>query len=243
MTAAVGSFVFPQGGRIVLPLVAFVVLLTTGDVDSEVMIISGIALAIAVAVGVVIRLVGRSETSARWVGRQLGRSVSWVMVKFHKEPVGDLGDAVVAFRDNAYAVVRDRWLFGTVATAANLAISYVILVAALRYVGIAHSELGLAAVFAAFAVSFFAGTVIPITGSGLGVVDVVMVSALSASTNADINTVVAGVILWRVFYSLITIIPGSVTLSLFTKNNRDLLDQGLGAMRSGEDDSPPHVAL
>ena len=243
MTAAVGSFVFPQGGRIVLPLVAFVVLLATGDVDSEVMIISGIALAIADAVGVVIRLVGRSETSARWVGRQLGRSVSWVMVKFHKEPVGDLGDAVVAFRDNAYAVVRDRWLFGTVATAANLAISYVILVAALRYVGVAHSELGLAAVFAAFAVSFFAGTVIPITGSGLGVVDVVMVSALSASTNADINTVVAGVVLWRVFYSLITIIPGSVTLSLFTKNNRDLLDQGLGAMRSGEDDSPPHVAL
>ena len=70
-----------------------------------------------------------------------------------------------------------------------------------------------------------------------------MVSALSASTNADINTVVAGVVLWRVLYSLITIIPGSVTLSLFTKNNRDLLDQGLGAMRSGEDDSPPHVAL
>lgn len=46
------------------------------------------------------------------------------MVKLHKDPVGDLGDAVVTFRDNAYAVVRERWVFGSFATAANLAISY-----------------------------------------------------------------------------------------------------------------------
>jgi hypothetical protein len=56
------------------------------------------------------------------------------------------------------------------------------------------------------------------------------------STNVDTNIIVAGVVLWRVFYSLITIIPGSVTLSLFSKRNRDLLDQGMGAMRTGRDD-------
>jgi uncharacterized membrane protein YbhN (UPF0104 family) len=236
MTAAVGSFVFPQGGRILLPLVAFCVLLVTGDVDNEVLIITGISLAVAAAVGVVIWLVGRGESSARWLGRQLGRAISWVMVKLHKDPVGDLGDAVVSFRDNAYAVVRERWAFGTVATAANLVVSYLILVASLRFVDVPHSELGLAAIFAAFSVAFFAGTVIPITGSGLGVVDVVMISALAASTSANVNILVAGVILWRVFYSLITIIPGAVTLSRFGKRNRDLLDQGLQDIRHGDEE-------
>ena len=74
MTSAVGSFVFPQAGRIVLPLVAFLVLLITGDVDTEALLITGLSLVVAVAVGVVVWLIGRSEASARWVGRQLYHS-------------------------------------------------------------------------------------------------------------------------------------------------------------------------
>ena len=155
----------------------------------------------------------------------MGQFVSWVMTKFHKDPVGDLGDRVVEFRDNAYAVVAQRWPVGTLGTAFNLGLTYLILVVSLRAVGIESSELGLAVIFASFAVAFFAGVVIPITGSGLGVVDVVMVSALSASTTGtvDTNVIVAAVVLWRLFYGMLALIPGALTLTKFSSSNPDLL--------------------
>ena len=176
-------------------------------------------------VAVLIWLIGRSESSARWVGRQLGRLVSWVMVKLHKEATGDLGDEVVGFRDNAYAVVRQRWRYGATVVALNLGITYLILVASLRFVGVGSADLGLAPIFAAFAVSFFAGVVIPITGSGLGIVDVVMISALQSSVagDVDVNVIVAAVVLWRVFYSLLAFFPGAITLRRFAKTHGDLL--------------------
>jgi len=234
-TGALGTFVFPQGARLALPIVAFIVLLGVGGVDTEALIITGISVVLVAVVGVLIRLVGKSETSARWVGAKLGQFVSWILVKFKKEPVGDLGDQVVDFRDNAYQIVARRWPFGTVAVALNLALTYLILVASLRAVGVEQSQLGLAVTFAAFAVAFFAGVVIPITGSGLGVVDVVMVSALSASStgDVDVNVIVAAVVLWRLFYGLLAFFPGALTLTRFAKANRDLLTDA-GAAFGGE---------
>lgn len=234
-TGALGTFVFPQGARLALPIVAFIVLLGVDNVDNEALIITGISVALVAVVGVLIWLIGRSETSARWVGAKLGQFVSWIMVKFKKDPVGDLGDQVVDFRDNAYRVVAKRWPVGSIAVALNLFLTYLILVASLRAVGVEQSELGLAVTFAAFAVAFFAGVVIPITGSGLGVVDVVMVSALSASTTGDVgvNVIVAAVVLWRLFYGLLAFFPGILTLTRFAKANRDLLTDA-GAAFSGD---------
>jgi uncharacterized membrane protein YbhN (UPF0104 family) len=224
-TGAVGTFVFPQAARIVLPVVAFIVLLAAGQADSEALIITLISLVLVAVIAALLWMIGRSETSARWLGAKLGRLVSWIMVKLHKEPVGDLGDEVVGFRDNAYAVVRRRWLVGSIAVALNLFITYLILVASLRAVGIERSELGLVLIFASFAVSFFAGVVIPITGSGLGVVDVVMISALTFSATGDVdqNVIVAAVVLWRLFYGLLAFFPGMLTLSAFSKKNAKLL--------------------
>lgn len=234
-TGALGTFVFPQGARLALPIVAFLVLLAADSVDSEALIITGISVALVAVVAVLIWLVGRSERSARWVGAQFGRFVSWIMVKFDKDPVGDLGDQVVDFRDNAYRVVAQRWPLGTVAVSLNLGLTYLILVASLRAVGVEQEQLGLAVTFAAFAVAFFAGVVIPITGSGLGVVDVVMVSALAASTtgDVDVNVIVAAVVLWRLFYGLLAFFPGILTLTRFAKANRQLL-RDAGAAFGGD---------
>jgi uncharacterized membrane protein YbhN (UPF0104 family) len=225
MTGAVGTFVFPQGARIALPIVAFVVLLVAGQADGEALIITTISVVLVGLVSALLWKVGKSEKSARWVGAQLGRFVSWVMIKLHKDPVGDLGDQVVDFRDNAYTIVRRRWPMGSIAVALNLLLTYLILVASLRAVGVESSELGLVLIFASFAVAFFAGVVIPITGSGLGVVDVVMISALSASATGgvDENVIVAAVVLWRLFYGLLVVIPGALILARFSKQNAELL--------------------
>lgn len=238
MTGAVGSFVFPQGARIALPIVAFAVLLATGQDDAEALLITGLSVAAVVVICVLIWLIGRSETSARWVGAKLGQFVSWVMVKLKKDPVGDLGDQVVEFRDNAYAIVRQRWPMGLTAVVLNLGLTFLILVASLRAVGIEESQIGLSLIFASFAVAFFAGVVIPITGSGLGVVDVVMVSALQASMtgNVDVNLIVAAVVVWRLFYGLLAFFPGILTLTTFSKSHRDLLQEATAELGAEDED-------
>lgn len=68
LTGAVGSFIFPQGARVALPVVALIVLLLAGRADSEAFLITLGSLVILTIIGVLIRQIGRSETSARWVG-------------------------------------------------------------------------------------------------------------------------------------------------------------------------------
>jgi uncharacterized protein (TIRG00374 family) len=235
MTGAVGSFVFPQAGRIVLPLVAFAALLVTGQADGAALVITLLALAITIVLAVVIRMIGRSETSARWVGKQLARLVSWVLVKFKRDPIDDLGPQVVDFRDNAYSIVRERWLFGSISVAANLALSYLILLAALRFLDVPSNDLSNVVIFACFAGAFFAGTVIPITGSGLGIVDAVLIGSLgAAASTTDNNVIVAAVVIWRIFYSLVTLPFGALTMTVFTRRHPGLIS-GARTAFAGDD--------
>jgi uncharacterized membrane protein YbhN (UPF0104 family) len=109
---------------------------------------------------------------------------------------------------------------------ASLVLTYLLLLAALRFVGVAETELSAVAAFAAFAVAFWAGAVFPITGSGLGVVDAVLIAMLIELSSASDDTLVAAVLLWRVFYSVITLPLGAITLARFRKANPDLLSRG-----------------
>jgi uncharacterized membrane protein YbhN (UPF0104 family) len=67
--------------------------------------------------------------------------------------------------------------------------------------------------------------VIPITGSGLGIVDAVLIGTLAAQTGVSNDEIVAAAVLWRVFYTFITLPLGAVTLSRFRKANPDLLSR------------------
>lgn len=108
-----------------------------------------------------------------------------------------------------------------VGAAANLALTYLILLAALRFVDVSREELAAAQVFAAFAVAFWAGAVFPITGSGLGVVDAVLITMLIEISGASNDALLAGALMWRAFYSVVTLPLGAVILSRFRKANPD----------------------
>ena len=129
-------------------------------------------------------------------------------------------------RDDTVAVVREGWALGTVGVAANLFVTYLILLAAMRFVGAPASELPAVDVFAAFAIAFWAGAVFPITGSGLGVVDTVLIAALIEISTVSDEVLVAAALVWRVFYSIIPLPAGAITLSRFRKANPDALRRG-----------------
>ena len=219
--AALGSFLFPTIGRFLLPLVALVLLVVTSEVDGSMVVLAGISLAITVVLGTAGYVFLRTERSARWLGRRTERPLSWILVRLKRDPIDEGAERAAQLRARTLGVLRVGWSLGSMGVTINLFITYLILLAALRFVGVSASELSAVDAFAAFAIAFWAGAVFPLTGSGLGVVDTVLIAALVEVGSAPDDTLVAAALLWRVFYSLVTLPLGAITLSRFRKTNPD----------------------
>jgi uncharacterized membrane protein YbhN (UPF0104 family) len=223
--AALGSFLFPTIGRLLLPLVALVLLLFTGEINGTILLAGALSLVVTAVVGIAGYLFLRGERSARWLGAKTQRPLSWILVKLKRDPIEDGGGKATELRTQALAVLRAGWELGSIGVAANLFLTYLILLASLRFVGVSSAELSAPDVFAAFAIAFWAGAVIPITGSGLGVVDAVLIAMLIELSGAPDDALVAAALLWRVFYSLLTLPLGAITLGRFRKADPDVLSR------------------
>ena len=215
--AALGSFLFPTIGRFLLPLVALVLLLLTGEVSGSILLAGALSLAVTAVAGIAGYYFLRGERSARWLGAKAQRPLSWILVKLKRDPIEDGAGKAAELRTQALAVLREGWALGSIGVAANLFLTYLILLASLRFVGVSSAELSAADAFAAFAIAFWAGAVLPITGSGLGVVDAVLIAMLIELSGASDDALVAAALLWRVFYSVLTLPLGAITLGRFRK--------------------------
>jgi uncharacterized membrane protein YbhN (UPF0104 family) len=224
--AALGTFLFPTIGRFLLPVVAIVLLLITGEVNGTILLAGVISLVVTAAAGIAGYYFLRSERSARRLGAKLERPLSWILVKFKRDPIEDGAKRAAQLHATTLTLLREGWVLGSIGVAANLFLTYLILLAALRFVGASGSELSAVDAFAAFAVAFWAGAVFPVTGSGLGVVDAVLIAALIELSSVSDDVLVAAVLLWRVFYSVISLPPAAITLSRFHKTNPEVLRRG-----------------
>ncbi len=149
-------------------------------------------------------------------------------MKRKRDPVEDGAEKASELRTQALAVLREGWRLGSIGVVANLFFTYLILLASLRFIGVSSAELSAPDAFAAFAIAFWAGAVFPITGSGLGIVDAVLVAMLIELGSASDDALVAAALLWRVFYSVLTLPLGAITLGRFRKANPDVLRGGTG---------------
>jgi uncharacterized membrane protein YbhN (UPF0104 family) len=224
--AALGSFLFPTIGRFLLPLVALVLLLVTGEVSGSILLVGGLSLALSAIAGIAGYYFLRSERSARWLGVKAQRPLSWILVKLKRDPIKDGAGRATELRARALTILREGWALGSIGVAANLVLTYLILLAALRFVGVSNAELTAVEAFAAFAIAFWAGAVIPITGSGLGVVDGVLIAMLIDLGGASDDALVAAALLWRIFYSFIILPLGAITLTRFRRANPDVMASG-----------------
>ena len=87
--AAFGSFVFPTLGRFLLPLIALLVLLVTGDADGTILLAGALSLAITSAACVAGWFFLRRESTARRLGAKAQRPLSWILLKLKREPIAD----------------------------------------------------------------------------------------------------------------------------------------------------------
>jgi putative heme transporter len=202
--------------KLAMPLVALAVLAIGGTLQAGRLVIGLIGVGVlAVAVGLFAALL-YSEDTARRVGLGAAQVANRLRRLIHRPPVTGWELATVKFRGRTALLLRARWLSITVATLVSHASLYLVLLVALRAVGVTEAQVGWAEVLAVFSVARLL-TAIPITPGGLGVIEVALITALSAAGGPR-PQVAAAVLVFRALTYVLPIPIGLVTYVFWRRN-------------------------
>jgi uncharacterized protein (TIRG00374 family) len=153
------------------------------------------------------------ESFARRIGAWLGRVVSRVRGWFHKEPVTTWGDQAAEFRHRTITFLGNRWIALTVTTVASHLALWLVLLLALRSVGISEQEVSTLQTLAVFAFGRLLGA-LPITPGGLGVIELGYIGGFVAAGGNEAQ-VVAAVLLFRLLTYGVQIPLGAFTYMIW----------------------------
>ncbi|HET9555861.1 MAG TPA: YbhN family protein, partial [Actinomycetota bacterium] len=121
----------------------------------------------------------------------------------------------VAFRAQAITLLRDRWHWLTLTTLTSHLSLFLVLLLALRHVGVSESEVSWVEALAAFALVRLLSA-FPVTPGGLGVVELGLAAALVLAGGQEAE-VVAAVLVFRVLTFLLPIPIGAFTWWLWRR--------------------------
>ena len=129
--------------------------------------------------------------------------------------------AVVKFRSRVIGIVHRRWIALTLATLVGHLSLYLVLLIALRQVGVSEKEVGWAEVLTVFAFARLL-TVIPITPGGLGVIELALITGLNAA-GGNHEQVVAAVLMFRIL-TFVLPIPFGLATYIYWRHNKSWLN-------------------
>jgi uncharacterized membrane protein YbhN (UPF0104 family) len=197
--------------KLALPVLSIAILVITGQSSSAFVtaaIVGVIVLAIAVGL---LAAVFASERLARSIGNGIGRMTAAILRLFHKEPKSDMGERAVKFRADTIGLVRLRWIRLTLTTIASQLALFLVLLLALRAMGISEADVSTAKVLAVFSFSRLLSAV-PVTPGGVGVIDLGYIGGLAAGLpESEKAAVVAAVLIFRALTYGIQIPIGAFT--------------------------------
>ncbi|MBU4213378.1 MAG: flippase-like domain-containing protein [Actinobacteria bacterium] len=193
--------------RLGMPVAGAVLMLWTVGDETAVGWTAAVSGLVACLIVVGLALVFRGSSSAAAVGRWAGRTARRVRPGW---PGPDqLEQRLVEFHGN----VADRWerFWGWASGSLVLMVGVesMILVAALRFVGVTPAQAPLLVVVAAY-LSVYLLTATPFIG--IGVLDAALVALIADRAPASPSSLVAGVIVWRVCIQLVPLLAGLVPL-------------------------------
>lgn len=175
--SALITFVWNTGFKLVLPVIALALLASQGKGSGGLIVASLLGLAVlAGAVALVVTMRWRTTLAAR-IGSFLGSVASFLRKLVRKPPVGDWAEIAARFRNEAGRLVADRWLTLTLSTVLSHLGLYLVLVLAVRDVGISAREVTLAQILGVFAFVRILSA-LPVTPGGLGIVELAYVAGL-----------------------------------------------------------------
>lgn len=202
------SGVWNTFAKVGLPVVALALLAVQGRAQASLVVASLAGVVMLVGAVTAFGLMLRSEALARRVGSGLERVVSRSASLVGRHPVTGLEEAAVRFRAQTIGLLRGRAVALSAITLMSHLSLYVVLLVALRHVGVAEDDVSWAEVLGAFAFVRLLSA-LPITPGGLGVVELGLVAALSLA-GSDRELVVAGVLVYRALTYVLQVPVGAV---------------------------------
>lgn len=225
--------VINQLNRLAVPLFALVLLTVTGsrpDDNGWAWFIAVLSAAICVIATGVLIAIARSERVADAIARFVERARDWLFERLKRPPGSDVQASVRKFRDELGELLRAR---GALAMGIGILGQFawcIVLIVALRIVGVPEDVLDPAEVLAVFALTSVI-TIIPIAPGGAGIPELLYIAGLSAIAGpAWEGAITAGVMLFRLFQWFLPI-PIAWILLKVTRRGRPVLPT-MGELRA-----------
>ena len=202
-----------------MPVLALALLALEGDITPARLTAAAIGIAVLVGAVVLLWLVLKSDRLARAIGRFFGKIIDWFRGRFRREPLGDWDGRAVKFRLDTVGLLRHRWLALTLATLLSHISLYLVLLVALRHVGVSQEELSWIAVLAAYSFVRLI-SMVPITPGGVGVVELGYAATLTIGLDDMARAqVVAAILVFRAITYLLPIPLGIASYIIWRVNN------------------------
>lgn len=166
----------------------------------------------------------RTEAGAQRVGRGAAAVANALRRPLRRPPVQGWERATTKFRARTILLLRARWHWITLATVVSHASLFLVLLLALRHVGVSELTVSWVEVLAVFAFARLL-TAVPITPGGVGVVELALIAGLTAAGGPRAE-VAAGVLVFRVLTYVLPIPLGLLAYLLWRRNQSWRRDPG-----------------
>jgi uncharacterized protein (TIRG00374 family) len=216
-TAVLVSGVWNSFIKLAMPVLALALVLLQGGPGGGRVTAALLGIAGLVGAIVVFALILRSEEGARRFGLLAGRVASRVLGIVRRPPVQGWELATMKFRSRTTALVERRWGSITVTSLVSHLSLYLVLLVALRDVGVSNTQVGWAEVLAVFAFARLA-TAIPFTPGGIGFVEAVLIAGLTAAGGHRAE-VTAAVLVYRALTWALPIVVGVATYAWWRRQS------------------------
>jgi putative heme transporter len=206
-----------------MPILSLAALAITGRTNAALIVPTAIGIAVLlVAVALFAGMLWK-KSLARAIGGGLGKVASFFRKPFRK-PAVHWGDAAARFRHQTIGLIAKRWPALTLSSLASHFALYLVLLLALRAVGVSEQEVNWAQVLGVFAfvrlISAF-----PITPGGLGLVELGYIGGLyvAGRDHADVPLdvfkaqVTAAVLVFRTLTFVFQVPLGALTYLIWTR--------------------------
>lgn len=201
-----------------MPVVALALLAVAGRATTGRLIASAIGVGVLLASIAGFGLVLHSDGAARRVARVFGRAIDAIRRIARRNPLGEWEARAIAFRADTVGLLRRRWLRLTLATLVSHISLYLVLLGALRNVGVGADQLTWIEVLAAFAFVRLISA-LPITPGGVGVVELGYAAVLTIGMDAaSSGKVVAAVLLFRAITYALPVPLGATSYVIWRRN-------------------------
>lgn len=211
------SGIWNNFAKLAMPVFALALLALQGNTTPARMVAGVVGIGSLIAAVLVFAAVLRKESTARSFGNWAGRRATSIRKLLRKEPATGWDDAVAKTRGRIIGLLAGRWAWITAITLIGHFSLFLVLLLALRHVGVSEAEVSWIEALAVFAFVRLA-TAIPLSPGGLGIVELGLIAGLSAAGGVR-EQVAAAVLVFRALTYLVPIPFGLITYLLWRRSS------------------------